>query len=306
MIDQSLLYIKNELEKRITERLDGVGLLFRLFSRVKEKKSMDEKIKRKNISASHLMEDLIGFRLVAYFQEDIDLMEKICDMVFGEGEPSKDLFDHETFRAKRCNVVYSIPQDLKNDFDVLKKNCSDYEFVAAKFEIQFRTVLSEGWLEVDHLMRYKCKDEWDELAVESRMMNGLFATLETCDMTMSNLFNKLAYTHYKKGEWMAMMRNHLMLDFGQCEMNKDICAYFSTKIKEEGNNIAKKMFKIKRDDVIQKYIDLDVYFPPKLVDNWVYFINYFFVQDPEITKMTPALLLKKFENAEKNALRKDL
>lgn len=296
MADLSLQCIENNLRSKIQNRLNGVGLLYRLFSRVKSIDSISEKTIRKNISSNHMIEDLFALRLVAYFQEDLDLMVKLCESIFGKGVPSKDPFDKETFKAKKFNMVFDLPKEDCEDFKLLKEESETYKFVDGKFEIQFRTVLSEGWLEVEHLMRYKCSKEWTDLDVESRMMNGIYATLETCDMTMSNLFEKMAYHHYKNENWQAMFRNKLMLDFGQNDLSDNVSQLFSSD-----KNLAKLFFKTKRADILNKYVDLDIRFPPKIFNNWIYFINYFFVKNEKINSMIPESMKEKFINADKNA-----
>ena len=47
-------------------------------------------------------------------------------------------------------------------------------------------------------MRYKCLEQWEQLDTYSRVLNGLFATLNTCDWTMIQLFNDISYRNYKE------------------------------------------------------------------------------------------------------------
>ena len=41
------------------------------------------------------------------------------------------------------------------------------------FKIQIRTVFSEGWHEVEHDLRYKCKDDWEGCELYSHTLNGI-------------------------------------------------------------------------------------------------------------------------------------
>ncbi|WP_202796549.1 hypothetical protein, partial [Thermophagus xiamenensis] len=59
------------------------------------------------------------------------------------------------------------------------------------FEVQLRTILSEGWHEVDHSLRYKCKDDWKDYPDQERLLNGIYAALETNDSTLKSLFREI-------------------------------------------------------------------------------------------------------------------
>src|SRR5690606_280477 len=109
----------------------------------------------------------------------------------------------------------------------IKNTNSDFELIDNTFEIQFRTTLSEGWHEVDHLMRYKCKSDWQELTSESRMLNGIYATLETNDQALKALFDDISYHHYKAKQWEAMLRNKLRLRFSLNKRDEEIIQHLN-------------------------------------------------------------------------------
>ena len=78
------------------------------------------------------------------------------------------------------------------------------------FEVQIRTTFSEGWHEVDHEVRYKHKEAWEQHYEFSRELNGIYATLEVCDRSMVNLLERLAYRNYKNMEIEAMVRHKFL------------------------------------------------------------------------------------------------
>ena len=78
-------------------------------------------------------------------------------------------------------------------------------------EIQIRTVLSEGWHEVEHDLRYKCSDDWKEVPEKRRTLNGTLGALETAEWAMMSLFDGLAYHHYRAKGWEAMLRHKFRL-----------------------------------------------------------------------------------------------
>ena len=79
------------------------------------------------------------------------------------------------------------------------------------YEIQIRTVFSEGWHEVEHDLRYKCKEDWDGYEQHSRTLNGILATLETSEWALRSLFHQMARTNMAQGNYRAMLRNKMRI-----------------------------------------------------------------------------------------------
>ena len=81
------------------------------------------------------------------------------------------------------------------------------------YEIQIRTVFSEGWHEVEHDLRYKCKEDWEGCEPYSRALNGVIATLETAEWNMKSLFADMARLNFIHSNYTAMLRNKFHLKF---------------------------------------------------------------------------------------------
>jgi putative GTP pyrophosphokinase len=98
MSEYGLEIIEKRLKEKLVNELTRTGLLFRLFSRVKEQTSIDEKFTRKTYSAdTELMQDLIGFRITTYFSDDVKIVVDLCEKIFGKveliyDEPSSEVF----------------------------------------------------------------------------------------------------------------------------------------------------------------------------------------------------------------------
>lgn len=90
-----------------------------------------------------------------------------------------------------------IPDKFSQDMRVAIKETGYEDLIDETYEIQIRTILSEGWHEVEHDLRYKCKEEWNNFQEESRLLNGIYATLESSEWAMLTLFEKLSYSQYK-------------------------------------------------------------------------------------------------------------
>lgn len=296
MSEYGLEIIEKCLKEKLANELARTGLLFRLFSRVKEQTSIDEKITRKSYSIeTELMQDLIGFRITTYFSDDVKIVVDLCEKIFKKVELIYDEPSSEVFKPLRKNMICQMPVYENGVFEEIKQKNPQYDVIDNTFEIQFRTTLSEGWHEVDHLMRYKCKPDWDHLITESRMLNGIYATLETNDQALKALFDDISYQHYKEKNWEAMLRNKLRLRFQLKGLDLAIINYLNENVE-----VGKKLFKLNRTKILKKYIDSSLTFPVTF-DNWIFFINYCFLKDDFIASKTLPILKDEFNFAFHNS-----
>jgi putative GTP pyrophosphokinase len=292
MSEYGLELIEKRLKEKLVNELTRTGLLFRLFSRVKEQTSIDEKFTRKTYSPdTELMQDLVGFRITTYFSDDIKIVVDLCEKIFEKVELVYDEPESEVFKPLRKNMICRMPEFETSFFQEMKPNNPQYELIDNTFEIQFRTTLSEGWHEVDHLMRYKCKPDWEPLTTEGRMLNGIYATLETNDQALKALFDDISYQHYKSKKWEAMLRNKLRLRFLLKGLDAEIINYLNEK-----PEVGKSIFKLNRNKILKTYIDSTLSFPVTF-DNWMFFINHCFIKDEFISSKTQSILKDEFELA---------
>ena len=204
--------ITNKLESQMFQHLNQCGLMFRLFSRVKTINSLHHKMQIKGDSyraGKSLIQDMIGLRIVLYFQDDVDALA----FFYSCGEVVKssiDEFDSSTFRPQRLNLTCNLPAELVEDFrKSLPEELAPY--IDNTYEIQIRTIFSEGWHEVEHDLRYKCKEDWEGCESYSRVLNGVIATLETAEWSMKSLFDQMARVNYQNKNYRAMLRNKMHL-----------------------------------------------------------------------------------------------
>lgn len=77
-IDKKLLYM-------INRGLDKVGIYYRSFARIKSPSSLALKLNRKNEKYERersKLQDIIGVRIVLYFEDDVVLCRKIIEKMF--------------------------------------------------------------------------------------------------------------------------------------------------------------------------------------------------------------------------------
>lgn len=236
-MDQVLNNIAKKIEDDLANKLSNCGLMFRLFSRAKTSESLRHKMAMKGDkyhSGKSKIQDMIGLRIVTYFQDDVDVLA--CYYSYGKMMQSSaiDELSSSTFCPQRLNLVCSLPTELIEEFrQALPTEFAPY--IDDTYEIQIRTIFSEGWHEVEHDLRYKCKEDWQNYESYSRILNGVIATLETAEWNMKALFNDMARANLRMSDFRAMMRNKMHIRIKDEGFSKHIIEYLrkNTSIAEE-------------------------------------------------------------------------
>lgn len=273
-----------EILAKIERVLAQMGVMYRIFGRVKDPVSLRKKLDGDGrYGNSKLLQDYIGVRVVLYFPDDVYIVHKALSSCFSEREKDQsiDFMNESTFKPVRYNLVYEIPGGFM--FSCAKEI---EDKVDTTFELQIRTVLSEGWHEVEHDLRYKCSADWSAFPTESRKLNGVYASLETNEWTMVKIFEEIAYGHYKSGNWEAMLRQKFRLRLSDDSLSPEITDIFTRSA-----SVAKKFFRIDRSALMSSLNEYGYGYPVNL-NNLVYFSNLFFVNDEEILALTPELMKK--------------
>jgi ppGpp synthetase/RelA/SpoT-type nucleotidyltranferase len=281
--------IGRNIESKIKQELDSLGFFYRIFGRVKNIDSARNKIEFKNY-AKHgkKLQDSIGIRVILYFPEDIQLVKKILIDNFVLDNKEEDDHGTETFKPQRFNYVSRIPEKFIEEY---KEIISSYDLkdVDETFEVQLRTVFSEGWHEVEHDLRYKCKEDWEDHQEFSRVLNGIYATLETSEWSMLKLFDSISYKDYNNNKWDSMLRNKFRLRFTNTMLNPDLIAIFNSK-----PDVVKEIFKTNRNRVLTSLYEKKIKVP-LTISNLVFIINHLELRNDDISKKTPKPILEILE-----------
>ncbi len=259
--------------------------MYRVFSRIKENSSLEKKLDNEpNYGKTKKLQDYIGIRIVLYFNDDIETVRNIISSLYEESskDTSIDEISKEEFKAVRYNIIYK----LENPLNIEK----DREKIDNTFELQIRTIFSEGWHEVEHDLRYKCKSDWNSYDYESRLLNGVYASLETNEWTMLQIFDNLSYQHYKNKEWTAMVKQKFRLRFQEKDLDSDIVKLLNDE------DISKKFFRLDRSKVLQKMHEKSFTYPLTL-NNFFYFTNLLKVKNEKIMEITPSEMINWFDKS---------
>ncbi len=276
--------VLQDIDNNIKKILDKTGIFYRFWSRIKSDSSIDAKFDKKKDNESYQMQDLIGCRIVCYFDEDTKICEKLIKNHYKERtkDRSIDEVDSETFKPIRRNYVFEMPQSTIELFDEKIWN----NHFDKTFECQFRTVLSEGWHEVEHDLRYKHNNTWESAPILSRELNGILATLQTSEWTLIKICDDLAYKCYKEKDWDGLIRNKVRIRLEGSGLSQAITSCLDANVE-----IAKKILNYNKEDLI---LFLSKACIPLNYDNIVYSINLLEIQDASLEKLTPKLILELY------------
>jgi len=273
-----------DVTDNISNILNSVGLFYRIFYRLKSPKSIEKKLTNKRelyIVENKKLQDVLGIRITVYFSDDeniaIDLVKKIFIEI--PEAHSIDKVDGERFGPIRCNLVFRIPDTL-----TLSSSLFTHELIDNTFEVQFRTIFSEGWHEIEHDLRYKCKQDWEKENVLSRQLNGQLATLESCDWTMLRIFEELSYKKYKSEEWTSFFRNIMRIRFADDNLSQPVVDVFN-----KNKGIGKELLKKDRNELIAPIVKLTTQIP-LLMDNVLFALNRSFLKNEDLIKLEPRLM----------------
>jgi putative GTP pyrophosphokinase len=276
----SLQRIAKEIVESVEADLQRVGLLYRIFFRCKDSFSVDSKMGLKNYDGQKtFLRDAIGIRVNLYFADDLDILYRYIRIRFSKYfvEVTMDQNSTTEFKPTRINIVFNLTEQQTKEFrDLVKDNRID-----STFEIQLRTVLSEGWHEVDHDMRYKCKTDWEGHEDLSRYFNGILASLETSDFSILNLFDQLAYRHYRAGNWKGMLRSKFRLRIQDKNANEALEA-----LVHKNTDLQKQLFKLDRADFVNRLLKQGFNFPITFT-NVVLILNHLFLNREDLKEFQP-------------------
>lgn len=158
-----------------------------LTHRVKDRYSLEKKLARKNYKYSSLDEltDLIGVRVITYFEDDIDIIAGIINdefLIDYENSIDKRKVEPEKFGYRSLHYVFSIKPE--------RAAMAEYENLAnVKVEIQIRSILQHSWAEIEHDLGYKGANEIPDTA--RRTFYRVAALLEQADIEFVKLKNEI-------------------------------------------------------------------------------------------------------------------
>lgn len=286
-------HIIKEIENRLKDNLSHCGFMFHIFSRVKSTESINIKLSKKAElyrQEGKKMQDFLALRITLYFSDDVEIVHQYLKSMPNFLDESVDTAEVDRFCPKRLNLILRVPEKFKQEMNLAISQTEYKDLIDDTYEIQIRTILSEGWHEVEHDLRYKCKEEWEDFNEESRLLNGIYATLESAEWSMLTLFDRLAYSHYKKENWNCMMRNKMRIRFADKSLSEETINYLN-----ESKAVAKSLFRVNRSNVMKLMMEKGFRFP-LTYDTMLHLLNHLGVSDKKLALLADKALQDEFKH----------
>lgn len=310
--------VENDIRRSLEHVLLTAGIYCRVFSRSKTMDSICRKLesgKGKYSSDGKKMQDIIGVRVIFYFWEDIDV---ICDFLrhqpdfIDESNTYKELSEDpayqnignlttltdKLFMPTRLNLVFRMSdvQTLLLRDALSRVRSFDVGLIDNTYEVQLRSVLSEGWHEVEHDLRYKSKHEpwWQKCEAESRMLNGIYASLETSEHAMTAIFASMAQKNMQGGYWEAMVRNHFCLHFIPPQSGSSHIEQWLSDLFTHDHSLPTRILRIHRNEVIPYILRIRKPYPLTMM-NLLYIVNRIRIRKPEIIRHEPSVIKTRLD-----------
>ncbi len=280
-------YVLREIVQELESNLNRCGIMYHIFQRTKSARSIEHKIKikeEKYKNQNTKMQDFLALRITLYFTDDVALVRSYLKHQANFDSEEVDEDEVDKFRPKRLNLVLKVPDSLHKDMDVAIKETGYPDLIDDTYEVQIRTIFSEGWHEVEHDLRYKCKDEWTQYPEEARLLNGIYATLENTEWSMLTLFERLSYSQYKKQSWDSMIRNKMRIKFSVIGLSPEVKGFLSSN-----PMVVKEVFRVNRIDVLGKVLESKFNYP-LTYDTVVHLLNHIIIKNTDLAMMEEDIL----------------
>ncbi len=203
--DRARENIKEALEEYLKE--ENISFVT-IESRIKDFESFYEKISRKKYeNPFEENEDFCGIRIILYFQDDIEKVNKIIEENFfiQESENKSNKLEDNEFGYRSNHLIIKV-----KDSWCVTPNYKGLENL--KIELQIRTVLMHTWAAIEHKLGYKNNQELPKNL--KRKLYLMSAQLENADMQFQeikdaaeNFQHSTVEKSIKKGEFIAEKLN---------------------------------------------------------------------------------------------------
>lgn len=281
-----------ELLSKISQGLDKAGIYYRIFARIKAAHSTAIKLIEKEDKYKGRkkgMQDIIGVRVALYYHDDILVCKKILSSMFQliPEDSEEDVPKAENFSPIRRNFVFHLPDDI---IELFPQYLWENYRIEKTFELQLRTIFSEGWYEVEHDVRYKHREEWKDKKYYEyhRGLNSINATLEVCDHEIVRCLEDLAYDCYKQGEIQRMLRYKLRIHFEKEDISNELISAMNST-----DSFVKKIYQMDRGEILCCISHPEMTHLLKTMENIIFLCNELHIQNSSIRNLASPLLLNK-------------
>ena len=170
------------VEERLSRVLAPADIMMHITHRIKTPESIKGKLAKKSAHYQNVRDlyDILGFRVICYFAEDVDLVAKLVAENFridwSRSKDKRELIDAQSFGYLSLHYVCALPESADDGQDLW-------------FELQIRTILQHSWAEIEHDLGYKT--EFEVPRSIRRSFSRAASLLETADILFSQIREEL-------------------------------------------------------------------------------------------------------------------
>ena len=210
---EDLLARYQRLESLVNQKLetvlDSIDIKKHITHRIKSIESMDRKIQLKSDHYNSIEElrDVLGFRVICYFQDDVDKAGRTItdnfEVDFSKFKDKSQLLDVRSFGYVSTHYICRLKE-------------ADDDLSDLWFEIQIRTVLQHCWAEIEHDLGYKSDIEVPRDI--RRSFARVASLLETADDIFTDIrhqldeYKQMVSTDIESGSFDSLYFDKLTID----------------------------------------------------------------------------------------------
>lgn len=188
-IRSDLENLASNLRLEIKEQLKELERVDKISARVKSTKSFKEKAckeeqdgKPKYAEPLKEIQDMIGLRIVVYYEDDFEQIMKIVEPYFNRVEKRRITPDDEAeFGYEGLHYIFFIPEHHLGPY-------RDKPIIPNFFELQIKTLFQHAWAQAGHGLGYKPKCEFTRDL--KRKLAFVAAQSWGADQILTELFRK--------------------------------------------------------------------------------------------------------------------
>lgn len=247
------LELRQKMDTLIKSLITSNGSnIHQLTSRVKIEKSLNKKINGKIGKYEKLTDitDILGCRIITYFEDDVDKIAKIIENEFIiDWDNSIDKRKIETDRFGYLSLHYVV------ELNKPRLKLTEYKnFKGIKFEIQIRSILQHSWAEIEHDIGYKGEFSIPDSA--KRSFSRIAALLEIADQEFVRLRERLNDYEINIADEIIKSPSSVKID------NASLTSFITS------NKGIKNL-----DNIIAQNLNIDLFFEEESISNLAYKIN---------------------------------
>ncbi len=184
------LLLKDVVVKIFSEQMAQSHIeLNAMEARIKQEDSLAGKLRRKGSKYQSLRDitDILGVRLIAFYNEDVDriaaITESLFDIDWANSVDKRNMHQFDSFGYNSLHYICKVPASLYSDPEHPELN-------EIRFELQMRTALQHVWSAIQHDIGYK--SEIETPMEYHRSLSRLAGMLELADNEFSRIRNSIA------------------------------------------------------------------------------------------------------------------